>query len=121
MREVVYKVWDESNKRFIDPSFFSLNEKGELGTFLSSFKFKDPRFILLQYTGITDRNNNPICEGDIVKLHRINSNLIGVVKWDLVSFIVDIENAGKPAQDTYYQMKYCEVIGNIFENPELLQ
>ena len=80
---------------------------------------KQDNFVIEQSTGIKDKNGKEIYEGDIVSKH--NSDLKGVVKqvkdgqwaiyWDNVP-------------DGYYVLfKYsnlCEVVGNTYENPDLL-
>lgn len=76
---------------------------------------------LCQYTGLTDKNGNRIWENDIIK-HEI-SDTIGTVKWyqeDYVGWCVD-DTIIDEQQFTDEMWNECEVIGNIFDNPELLK
>jgi len=84
----------------------------------------------MQYTGIADKNNKEIYEDDIVKalislkegtIYAIPHDTIdlvegiGKVKYCSPSFIIDFQS---------WQIKLtssCEIIGNIYENPELLE
>ena len=84
---------------------------------------------LMQSTSLKDKNGKEIFEGDIVK-HRTltNRQLIGIIRkgehitadgsWCLVSkgFITDIEISSFRVKDLK-----IEVIGNIYENPELMR
>lgn len=75
---------------------------------------------ICQYTGLTDENGKKIFEGDIVK-YDFGEEQIGV---QLAVVQYDAQYHGfltKPVNDWMYaQLKDCEVIGNIFDNPELL-
>ena len=76
---------------------------------------------LCQYTGMVDRNGKRIWENDIVK-HEV-SDTIGTVKWyqeDYVGWCVD-DIVIDEQQFTDEMWNECEVIGNIFDNPELLK
>ena len=76
---------------------------------------------LCQYTGLKDKNGNRIWENDIVK-HDV-SGTIGTVKWyqeDYVGWCVD-DTIIDEQQFTDEMWNECEVIGNIFDNPELLK
>lgn len=75
---------------------------------------------LIQYTGLKDKNGKEIYEGDIVKCCRyIDSYSVSVVTYQRAMFRV-IENAigstylGQNGEDI------LEIIGNIYETPELL-
>ena len=75
---------------------------------------------LCQYTGQTDKNGKRIWENDIVE-HEISS-VLGAVEWyaeDYVGWWVNDEYLGKQ-QFTDEMWDECVVIGNIFDNPELL-
>ena len=76
-----------------------------------------------QYTGLTDKNGRKIFEGDIIKgkVHEVNGYRVrrGVVEYHGVGFIMNLE------PNSWYDQKNipfdCEIIGNIYDNPELLK
>ena len=74
---------------------------------------------LCQYTGLKDRNGNRIWENDICTL--ITEEGEFVIKYDEegARFILDGDGIVGDF-DNYYDYE-CEVIGNIFDNPELLK
>ncbi len=80
--------------------------------------FSDRGWVWMQYTGLKDINNKDIYEGDIV---RIGNELIEVMEW----VTPDRWNAeecpvnGWVNHESIYGEK-PEVIGNIYENPELI-
>ena len=79
------------------------------------FRMKD--IILMQTTGLEDKNGVEIYEGDIVKYFRKGNS---VIEWKDGGFII------KRVMDGEYELMQSriaemEVIGNIYENPELLE
>ena len=87
-----------------------------------------------QYTGLTDKNNVKIFEGDIVKGTAYSATRIGVIVWidEISSFGVRYVNAPNPTAWENSSILRCvslgktdefaaEVIGNIYDNPELLK
>ena len=77
-------------------------------------KFSEP----MQCTGLKDKNLKLIYEGDII---RQPDGCIGVIVWQGVSYWT--ESPGSYARDLEHTPYYenVEVIGNVYENPELLE
>jgi len=72
--------------------------------------------ILMQYTGLKDKNNKEIYEGDIFEAGRLK----GVVKFDDGMFLIEVTK-GLNSPALWGECRFGEVIGNIYENPELLK
>ena len=86
-----------------------------------------------EYTGLKDKNGKEIYEGDIVKVKLYKGEeekyFIGKVEYFGGNFIVDADNNSEYhvydldgfGIDYRYNLEDCEVIGNIYDNPELLE
>lgn len=136
MREILFKAkrtdngeWVEGYYAFIDGVHYIYTGKtrsGGLYVVAESFEV-DPE-TLCQYTGLTDKNGNKIWENDIIGFldasqydnGYLEHYCIGQVVWDeeTVSFQV----TERLSCESYEALDgECEVIGNIFDNPELLE
>ena len=85
-----------------------------------------------QYTGLKDKNGKEIYEGDIVKVKLYigeeEKYYIGKVEYCGSTFIVDVNNNSEYhvydldgfGVDSENNLEDCEVIGNVWDNPELL-
>jgi uncharacterized phage protein (TIGR01671 family) len=80
-----------------------------------------------QYTGLKDKNGKEIYEGDIVVFEDMTStesgywerDCIGIVVWGEETAAFEVTN--RLSAESYEVLSDCEVIGNIYENKELLQ
>ena len=77
-------------------------------------------YILMQCTGLKDKNGKLIYEGDVVKIifKSLNQEIIDIVEWDNTSARFIFEKFGQISMYNYAET--WEVIGNIYENKDLL-
>jgi hypothetical protein len=111
MRELKFRVWSPIHK-----AFWPL----VLG---DEFTFKNSD-VICQYTGLHDKNGKEIYEGDIFNAGEApqgDVDMIGVVSWISVTdgFIHTGWYLHSPWGDHLYP-NYLAIIGNIYENPELV-
>lgn len=72
-----------------------------------------------QYIGLHDKNGKEIYEGDIVKI-KYRDEDIGKVIYEHNGFSIDVTNMNKNYGRVSFVNNFIEVIGNIYDNPELL-
>jgi len=109
-REMKFRVFDDDG--MIGPDDLAFEKYGLLADQLNS----EPT--LMQYTGLKDKNGKEIYEGDIVNSWYEEYNTGGIGS-EFKKHIVEFKmGAFTNCINTY---KPIEVIGNIYENPELLE
>jgi uncharacterized phage protein (TIGR01671 family) len=119
MREIKFRAWDEVHKKMCFPERLFCKKDGivwhvDLG--YSSRIIGEKGFKLMQYTGLKDKNGVEIYEGDIVVVHEGEDwKWTHPVEFFHGGFWVTDENCLGAINE------FCEVIGNIYENPELLE
>ena len=121
MRDIKFRVWDNErntmfNSKSVDIDFF----EGKIEITSDTIRYDEvytdeiKDFELMQYVGCKDKNNKEIYEGDIVK----TKEHIGQIIYSKGMFFIDVK------EDFYLPIynvtEFMEVIGNIYENPELL-
>lgn len=124
MREIKFRAWLKEEKimgevlgiDILHKEIFFSNEDANC---YEHTDFKDIE--LMQYTGLKDKNNKEIYEGDILKLR--DNHGIGVIKYsdEWGAFVVEyIKPRPLAVLGMNYYKEDIEVLGNIYENPELL-
>ncbi|BBM35396.1 YopX family protein [Pseudoleptotrichia goodfellowii] len=127
MREIKFRIWDYDLKRFVEKELdYLINPRGELYVFRNNkltFFYKDP-YEIMQYTGLKDKNGVEIYEGDIVLINLTSSKIEkAIVKFKNGAFVGELINKDDYIYIFHFDFKKedFEVIGNIFENPELME
>lgn len=141
MREIKFRAWDKVCKEMFynselangDMMVIHLDGRIELSDD-DTYKLDD--FVIMQYTGLKDKNGKEIYEGDIVEIHdgtitAFRTSGKHIIEWWNGQFVFQ---ANSHEEDDYINfgwwvrsnnhsasLKQIEVIGNIYENPELLK
>ena len=124
MRDIKFRVWHKGKKIISEvfgidilhkEIFFSNGDVDYCE--ISDFKYIE----LMEYTGLKDKNNKEIYEGDIL-FESFGEKYYKVVFENgsfRAEFEVDFEEHSFDLIDVVAQN--CEVVGNIYENPELME
>lgn len=115
MRLIKFRAWDIKRKQMFFPS--SISWKDDLmwcGDVLGENRYETAieKSEVMQFTGLKDKNGREIWEGDIIKFRYPETGDVRTaeVKFITGCFVPDVWRNETP-----------EVIGNIYENPELLK
>ena len=129
MREIKFRAWDTDKERMIQGRdgmiahksvIHCINNKpnpNKRGTWMSELGYMC-NGILMQYTGLKDKNGKEIYEGDIVEVkHR---NHVVEIRFEGGCFRgLDYNEKTKVLLEIFNEE--CEIIRNIYEKPELLE
>jgi uncharacterized phage protein (TIGR01671 family) len=128
MREIKFRAWDMIVKTMYP--ILDLEEIYNGAKFIKNpYKLYDDMFndiVIMQYTGLKDKNGQEIYEGDIT-IDKFND--MGIIKWEeswACFYCEPLKNKNEIQtlatiniqHEEYYNW---EVIGNIYENSELLK
>ena len=128
-----YRAWDSVKKKFVEHFFITdngliCNMERPTSGYNSPIPVEKSELILMQSTGLKDKNDKEIFEGDILKVANNDSSWFEVVKYDhdkamFISKEVNLkyEVPETPLYDLFspYLFK-VEVIGNIWEDGDLI-
>ena len=129
-----FRAWDKENKKmlvvndicnlFWENTFFECYElvpdpKGKREYELINHRIDFEDCVFMQSTGLVDKNGQEIFEGDIVHAYSEDARLIGTIEYFDNAYCIKTKNG--VYNSLWINAEYYEVIGNIYENPELLE
>ena len=109
MREIKFRAWDFDSEQFFYFTMQDILHKIDFRILLPEMAYSNPD--IQEYTGLRDKNGKEIYEGDKLEA---DSDFVGLVEYHKAEFNFVV--GGYP----YPIWKHCIVIGNLYENPELL-
>ncbi|MEC1878356.1 YopX family protein [Bacillus subtilis] len=126
MREIKFRAWNKENSIMVYEDEDNSSAYWD-GVCLSDIEMINARlkysstYIWMQYTGLKDKNGREIYEGDIVIDGHKNS---AEVVFDdgcfcVIGYLGDLRT--HPLRDSLFCGERFEVIGNIYEDPQLLE
>jgi uncharacterized phage protein (TIGR01671 family) len=128
-REIKFRAWDKKKIKMIkhirnidfalgkimSEYILDITEGQNSGNYFRGFEHIE----LMQYTGLKDENGKEIYEGDVCK--SISGYLTEVIYDTSKASFSRVDVKDKKGGRYGISGKSCEVIGNIYENPELLK
>lgn len=133
-REFKFRTFDKQKKRMVykalfDHNWYYTHKNDENGCNIAyefephkQYNLSEP---VMQYIELQDKNNKEIYEGDILKFE---DGLIGVVVFNGGAFSCDMWSKSNPSP-LYHWYNFCnigcskitpEIIGNVYENPDII-
>ena len=136
MREILFKAKRKENGEWVDGYYRADTDLdihficgwnyylSENGLEREPFEYEIDPDTLCQYTGLTDKNGKKIWENDICEMVYNGLVYVYVVVWDKTELDFKGTNGKENYGRNFEYLGCCEeieVIGNIFDNPELLE
>lgn len=127
-RPIKFRAWDKNRKTIFN--LFAVSSRGEIlaakkVNFGKAQDINNENCVLMQFTGLHDKNGKEIYEGDIIKTKKEFNPYTGLKSDIYGGMTYEVKNNGwkfylEPTSIYDPCLKSCEIIGNIYENPELL-
>lgn len=127
-----FRAWDSIKKEMFKDTF-AITESGEVVVVEQEFVTSTPDYVfvdhlvIMQSTGLYDKNGKEIFEGDII---RYNIDVVDIKRHPTLGFYTVLDgregffgdgmSIDDFEEDAKEFSKTAEIIGNIYENPELL-
>ena len=122
-----FRAWDSAKKKFVEHFFITnngliCNMEEPTSGYRLPIPIEKSELTLMQSTGLKDKNDKEVFVGDIIKCTRGCLHEVYIEKEYGGTYI-----GGMPAvylkglREGYAWTEHEEIIGNIYENPELLE
>lgn len=139
MREIKFRAWCPEQKRMFTKVLIGNTVDKNTNDYTAHCIYRDGSWyhtdeldstVFMQYTGLKDVNGVNIYEGDIVEAHSFvfdgnerDNNFIGKIVFSLdCCFAIESDsNQYAFCETSHFDEPCIKVIGNIYENPELLK
>lgn len=126
-RLIEYRVWDVEGKRWLPSWQIHIEGDGSIHKHVGGDEYHEVReefYTIQQFTGLLDIDGNKIFEGDIVEAVSSDNKYLSNVKWDQNDGRWGFISIKTKSMTFHYDLGYgCSkwrVVGNILENPELV-
>lgn len=125
-----FRAWDKKFKEMVQVDAIVFEEQAIIVTYKNGNIAKGDvkEYVLMQSTGLHDKNSKEIFEGDII---RYNIDVIDIKRHPTLGFYTVLDgregffgdgmSIDDFEEDVKEFSKTAEIIGNIYENPELLE
>lgn len=132
MREILFKAKQKDNDKWVEGNYvkkYDLSGKRHLILYVDNYvRWKcvgiDPK-TLCQFTGLCDKNGKKIWENDILMAHLDESypedTTYEAIEWGVAGWITHETGSTDKEYLNKFDLEHYEVVGNIFDNKELLQ
>lgn len=135
MREILFKAKRIDNGKWIEGYYTECSGKAFVGIDISSMFeifcapvikwFRVNPKTLCQFTGLCDKNGKRIWENDILMAHLDESYpedaTYETIEWGMSGWVTREAGSTDRQYLDKFDLEHFEVVGNIFDNPELLQ
>lgn len=124
-RIIKFRAWDKKNKLMTSPFSTYIAPNGADGQMIMDTPNSDD-FVLLQFTGLLDKNGKEIYEDDLLRYLTTNGkpSHIRQVIWNITKGRWQFKKLRVIAEESHYvredKAARHEIIGNVYENSELL-
>jgi uncharacterized phage protein (TIGR01671 family) len=130
VREFKFRAWDRNRGRWINVGRFydvtnSIQSTAYTSELYPTYEHDEMKLdvVLMQYTGLKDKNGRDIYEGDILEIPLFEPSRMQITFIEGAFCLAD--KSGEYSADIHYihhaDREQAEVIGNIYEHPELLE
>lgn len=123
MREIKYQAWDRKRKVMFQVVLFDLDDYSVYSNIFGN-GIDAEECDIREFTGLIDINNVEIYTGDIVKFKMDDDSFAAMPAEGVTSVYFDVRYSAYMTKKSHLGLAWyetLEVVGNIYQNPELLE